>query len=386
MVNLNFLMNKTVVAPYQRAFRMKDQTVQAVLQPGVYWTYPLWNRDEIRVFSTVDQKCDYVHMDTLAATQPELVERYFDVANLLDTQAALVYINDKLSDLLAPGTQHYYWKDLADVRIEVIDLDQTLRVDSDVANLLSRNQRLRRGSELLGATISTLVGEQQVAMLYENEVLQEVLQPGFHMFWKFARKLRLNTVDTRWEIVDVSGQEILTKDRVSLRVNLSATYKVVDPIMLENSVQRLDTYLYRELQLALRQAVGTRTLDELLVNKTALDSMISEGVDASLKGIGIEMGSIGVKDIILPGEMKDILNQVVLAEKNAQANNIRRREETAATRSLMNTAKLMADNPLLVRLKELEALEKVTTNIDRITVFGGMDGVMQDLVKIDQRD
>ena len=52
----------------------------------------------------------------------------------------------------------------------------------------------------------------------------------------------------------------------------------------------------------------------------------------------------------------------------------------------MNTAKLMADNPLLVRLKELEALEKVTSNIDRITVFGGMDAVMQDLVKIDQRD
>lgn len=386
MVKLKFIANKTVVAPYQRAFRMKDQTVQAVLQPGVYWTYPLWTRDEILVFSTVDQKCEYVHMDTLAATQPALLEQYFDVANLLDTQAALVYINDKLSDLLAPGTQHYYWKGLADVRIEVIDLNETLRIDNAVANLLSRNERLRRRCEVLGATISTLVGERQVGMLYENEVLLDVLQPGFHMFWKFARKMRLSTVDTRWEIVDVSGQEILTKDRVSLRVNLSATYKVVDPIMLENSVQRLDTYLYRELQLALRQAVGTRTLDELLVDKTALDSMISESVESSLKVIGIEVGSIGVKDIILPGEMKDILNQVVLAEKNAQANNIRRREETAATRSLMNTAKLMADNPLLIRLKELEALEKVTTNIDRITVFGGMDGVMQDLVKIDQSD
>ena len=173
---------------------------------------------------------------------------------------------------------------------------------------------------------------------------------------------------------------------VDLRVNLSATYKVVDPILLENSVQRLDTYLYRELQLALRQCVGTRSLDELLVDKTALDNIISESVATSLGVIGVEVGSIGVKDIILPGEMKDILNQVVLAEKTAQANNIRRREETAATRSLMNTAKLMADNPLLVRLKELEALEKVTTNIDRITVFGGIDGVMQDLVKIDQKD
>jgi hypothetical protein len=84
--------------------------------------------------------------------------------------------------------------------------------------------------------------------------------------------------------------------------------------------------------------------------------------------------------------MKDILNQVVAAEKTAQANNIRRREETAATRSLLNTAKLMADNPVLVRLKELEALEKVTAQVDRITVFGGMDGVMNDLVKIGDRE
>jgi hypothetical protein len=80
--------------------------------------------------------------------------------------------------------------------------------------------------------------------------------------------------------------------------------------------------------------------------------------------------------------MKDILNQVVQAEKAAQANIIKRREETAATRSLLNTARLMGDNPILLRLKELEALEKVTEKIDKLTVFGGLDGVMKDMVKI----
>lgn len=384
MITLKMIATKTVVAPYQRALRMKNQRVLEVLGPGVYWTYPLFTGEEIRIYSTKDQLCEYEYMDTVAATQADLVEQYFDVANLSDTQAALVYIDGKLSNLLAPATTQYFWKGLAEVRIDVIELNETLRVDNALAKLLSRNERLRRRCEILGATISLMVGERQVGMLYENEVLQETLKPGYYMFWKFARKLRVNIVDTRWEIMDVSGQEILTKDRVSLRVNLSATYKVVDPVLLENSVQRIDTYLYRELQLALRQAVGTRSLDELLGNKAVLDSVISDGVQDSLKLIGVEVGNVGVKDIILPGEMKDILNKVVLAEKTAQANNIRRREETAATRSLMNTAKLMADNPLLVRLKELEALEKVTGNIDRITVFGGMDAVMQDLVKIDK--
>jgi hypothetical protein len=70
------------------------------------------------------------------------------------------------------------------------------------------------------------------------------------------------------------------------------------------------------------------------------------------------------------------------AEKIAQANLIRRREETAATRSLLNTARLMDDNPTLMRLKELETLEKVTEKIDKLTVFGGLEGVLKDVVRI----
>ena len=81
-----------------------------------------------------------------------------------------------------------------------------------------------------------------------------------------------------------------------------------------------------------------------------------------------------MKDVILPGEMKTILNQVVEAEKVAQANLIRRREETAATRSLLNTA---ADGgePGLLRLKELETLEKVTERIGKTAVYDGLEGV-----------
>jgi len=89
---------------------------------------------------------------------------------------------------------------------------------------------------------------------------------------------------------------------------------------------------------------------------------------------------VGVKDVILPGEMKTILNQVVEAEKVAQANLIRRREETAATRSLLNTARLMEENPTLLRLKELETLEKVTEKVGSLTVYGGLEGVLTKLV------
>ena len=120
--------------------------------------------------------------------------------------------------------------------------------------------------------------------------------------------------------------------------------------------------LYRELQFALRSAVGTRSIDAILENKQDIDEMAAEHVRSKMSGFGIEAGSLGVRDIVLPGDMKDILARVVEAEKSAEANVIRRREETTATRSLLNAAMVMEDNPVALQLKELETLERVAAH------------------------
>jgi regulator of protease activity HflC (stomatin/prohibitin superfamily) len=130
--------------------------------------------------------------------------------------------------------------------------------------------------------------------------------------------------------------------------------------------------------------VSAKTLDELLGDKASLDADIFAYVHGRVDELGLEVLGVGVKDVILPGDMKEILNSVVQAEKAAQANVIRRREEASATRSLLNTAKLIEESPTLMRLKELEALEKVTEKIDKLTVFGGLDGVLNQLVSIKQ--
>jgi regulator of protease activity HflC (stomatin/prohibitin superfamily) len=182
--------------------------------------------------------------------------------------------------------------------------------------------------------------------------------------------------------MEVTGQEILTRDKVSLRVNLTALWQVLDAVKARGAFTSFTELVYKELQFALRETVGARTLDELLGDKGMLDREIGDAVRAKVEEQGLAIRSVGVKDVILPGEMKTILNQVVAAEKIAQANLIKRREETAATRSLLNTARLMDDNPTLLRLKELETLEKVTEKIDKLTVFGGLEGVLKDVVRI----
>jgi regulator of protease activity HflC (stomatin/prohibitin superfamily) len=226
------------------------------------------------------------------------------------------------------------------------------------------------------------VAEKFAGLLFVDGELVKTLSPGLYAYWKFNRAIKVEQVDTRLTEMEVSGQEILTKDKVSLRVNLSAVYQIADAVKARKRLADFTGYLYRELQFALREAVGTRTLDALLGNKGELDRVIFEAVRDKAAAYGMVVAGVGVKDVILPGDMKDILNQVVQAEKAAQANIIKRREETAATRSLLNTAKLMEENPVLLRLKELEALEKITEKVDKLTVFGGLEGVLRDTVKI----
>ena len=222
-------------------------------------------------------------------------------------------------------------------------------------------------------------------MLTVDGKLKGLLAPGLHYYWRFLRDLKVEAVDLRLQVLEVAGQEILTRDKVSLRVNLTAGYRITDVLTAFARQAKPVDFLYKELQFGLRAAVGTRTLDELLENKTVIDDVVNTHIRRRVEdagGFGLEVESVGVKDIILPGDMKIILAKVVEAEKAAQANVIRRREETAATRSLLNTAKVMEGNPIALRLKELETLEKVTEKIDKISVFGGLDGVLKDLVKI----
>ncbi|MBV9221242.1 MAG: slipin family protein, partial [Methylobacteriaceae bacterium] len=161
------------------------------------------------------------------------------------------------------------------------------------------------------------------------------------------------------------------KDRIGLRVTLTAFYRILDPEKVVQAAADLATALYRLVQFAVREAIATRTLDEILAARDAIDAEVRAFVGAHAPDLGVEVTELGVKDVILPGDVRALLNKVVEAERVAKANLIRRQEETAATRSLLNTAKLMESNPILMRLKELEALEKLVEKVGRIDLHAG---------------
>ncbi|MCB1512620.1 MAG: slipin family protein [Hyphomicrobiaceae bacterium] len=209
-------------------------------------------------------------------------------------------------------------------------------------------------------------------MIKDGKII-ETLSKGRHVFWNNVGQVTWKTIDRREQVADVAGQEIMTKDKVTLRVNLLVAYQVVDSLRAVTVVSDHAQALYREAQLFLRAAVGTRTLDALLADKESVSGEVRSALALRAKDFGVAIKSVGLKDIILPGEMKTILNQVIEAEKSAQANLIRRREETAAARSQANTAKLLAENPTLARMKELEQLAEVLAGTRSTFVFGNGD-------------
>lgn len=304
------------------------------------------------------------------------------------TQVGILYLDDRVRGIVAPGEHLYLFKAAGKIELQRINIAQEIEVCQKLMALINGSDansasRLIKSSRTKAVTpICTLkVEPNTIGLLYIDRQLIKQLKPGQHYFWQFNNTVQMKSFDCRTQMLEVSGQEILSKDKVSLRINLSASIKVNDSELAARSIESVEDYAYKMLQLALREAVGTKTLDDLLMDKLYINETVKELVKPTLNDVGVELNSVGVKDIILPGDMKTILNQVVEAQKAAEANVIKRREETAATRSLHNTAKVMENNPTLMRLKELEALEKMADKINQLTVYGGMEG-LTNMVKL----
>ena len=375
-------LKRVIVKKNERGILLRNGDFERVLRPGRHYLFALADRLRVETFALEQPAFVHSLADYLMAMEPEVVAAEFVRVELGETQAGLRSENGVLVEVMAPGTRRLYWKGLVDVRIEVIDLALSAELPAAIAARLTQTQLRQRAVAGLGGVLQVQVPEHSAGMLSVDGKVDRMLGPGSYAFWKFNRNVAVELVDLRLQALEVSGQDILTRDKVGLRVNLAATWRYTDALKAYTLLQKPAEHLYRELQLGLRAAVGTRSLDELLENKTVIDEVVTAHVRGKLEGYGLALDGVGVKDIVLPGEMKIILAQVVEAGKAAEANVIRRREETAATRSLLNTAKVMEDNPVALRLKELETLERVAERIDKISVFGGLDQVLNGLVKL----
>ncbi len=357
------------VREHERGLLFRDGQFERVLLPGRHWVWDPLFKVDVDVVSVRNVWLDHKDLDVIARSGALGDEAR--VVDLKDHQRAVVWVDGRNEAALKPGL-YALWTVFHDVRVETFD-SRTVRFEHvDLAAIV----QARGAAPLLEAST---IEAGHAGLFFKGGRHEATLGP--HAFWKGVAKARILDVDLREQVVDVAGQEIMTADKVTLRLNAVVTYKVADPLKAVTSVEDYRQALYREAQLALRGVIGTRELDTLLSDKDAVARELDGIVRIRVAGFGVEVVALGIRDVILPGEMKDLMNKVTEAKKAAEAALITRREETAAMRSQANTAKILESSPTLMRLRELEVLEKVSERAN-LTVVLGEGGLANRVVKL----
>jgi len=366
---------RVLVRENERALTLYKGEIKAVLMPGEHWLANRRGSLEVSRHDLKNPEFVSAYEKALFDKLPDMAARHLTVVRTGRTDVAIIERDGNLHAVLAPDRKLVLWTDAGPWTVTLVDTSADLAIDPAVTRRLGQ----ARKAELM--SVHPIV-DGQAGLLFVDGVLVRTLAAGVHGFWNVGRMVQVKVVDLKRQSLDVAGQEVLTKDRVTIRVNIAAEYRVVDPVKAVSAVKDFSEALYRALQYAFRKTLGALTLDQILEKKVTVDEEAAAKVRVDMAEIGVEVSDISLKDVILPGEMREILNQVVSAEKQAEANVIRRREETNATRSLLNTARVMAENPVMLRLKELEALETIAGKVERLTVHNGTGGLLNDLVKL----
>lgn len=240
------------------------------------------------------------------------------------------------------------------------------------------------------------------ALYYEDGVLVRVLAAGRYELPLIKRKLFARRPKTEVTLVDVrnrdltlKNQEILTSDKVAVRVSILVQFAVVDPTAALHTVANYEDRLYSDVQLAARRALAAMTLEEILTNRTRLSEEILRDVQGAAAGYGVKIDRADVKDLVFPGNLQEIMNRVLAAERMSQAQLVEARTKAevqrieaqtradadrvqaqadaeavtlraeAENRALEERRRLAAayqEHPALLRLEELAALKDLARN------------------------
>ena len=295
---------RETVLTNQRLLVLNKGRIVGLFGPGAH-RLPTGAKVELERHNITDPLFVSDYERVLMQQRPDLAAEHLTVVQAEPGEVVLAFRDGALAEAsLNPEHRAVLWSDAGPWQIMRVSLTETRMAPKSVHTALAT----KTGS-LVASVIDIPHGS--VGLLSISAAYKGVLQSGRHFFWDTGEPIVVNEVDMRWQSRDVTGQEVLTKDRVTIRVNITADMRVTDPVKAAAEVKDFDEVLHRALQLAFRKTIGQRTLDNLLADRVTLDAEAAQAVRDSMVQIGVEVGEIALKDVILPGEMREILNRVV---------------------------------------------------------------------------
>ncbi len=359
-------MKKIIVLEGQKGFLFKNGKFIKMVEPG---KYSLWGGKKILLSSVND---GHVRVDNLDVSLFEKDPVFSSNVTkcMVENNTMMIHFVDGIFQSIYAAGKYYFWNIQREHTFISMDLSKPEIEENIPTSLLTH--------PLFMPYVKRIdVNEKQMGILYFNHQFVRTLTPGTYFFKNGSVDVKVDLVDTCLVTQDIVGQEILTNDKVSLRINCVCSYRITDYVKVKTEIDDYKNELYIAVQLALRDYVGEKSLDEILASKKEMSTFLLNALKEKGKSLYLEIEEASIKDLILPGEIRDIMNTVLIAEKRAQANVITRREEVASTRSLLNTARLMDENATLYRLKELEYIERICEKIGSISLNGNGDLLSQ---------
>jgi len=210
-----------------------------------------------------------------------------------------------------------------------------------------------------------IIYDYEKALLYRKGKFIKILDAGMHRYLKLSSNIDI--VDTRNNIISVPGQEVLTKDNVSIKLSLTGFYSIVDPVKTKHNSTNYHNELYNYVQILLRKIVSNYEVEELLESKNAISEELTKELQEKISSIGLEVSMLNIRDIMLPASMKKAFSGIVEAKKEAQTQLEKARGEDALLRKLANSSKMYENNPSLLQSRVIQTL---STNKNNTIIFG----------------
>ena len=224
------------------------------------------------------------------------------------------------------------------------------------------------GLAVLASMIRIMPEYERAIVLRLGRVLPQPKGPGLIILLPFIDRID-SRVSVRTITMDIDPQDVITKDNISLKVNAVLYFKVIDPM---KAILNVENFLYATSQLAqtqLRSVLGEASLDQLLMERKALNSKLQEHLDENTDPWGIKVISVEVKHVDLPPDQQRAMARQAEAERERRAKVIIAEGELQAATKLKEAADEIAKNPVALQLRYLQTAASLGGSQSKVVYF-----------------
>jgi regulator of protease activity HflC (stomatin/prohibitin superfamily) len=199
----------------------------------------------------------------------------------------------------------------------------------------------------------------------------EVRGSGTFYVVPFIENVRF--VDTRVQAINIPRQRAITRDNVPIVIDSALFLVVRNPGLAVTKVQNYQFATSQYVQSALRDVVGSLTLDELLSEREKVQEQIASIVGQKVRDWGLGIDSVQLQDFDLPEELKKVMSRQASAEREKRATITKAEGDRLAAQNLAEAARLMEKNPIALELRTLQTIDGLAGSPSNTVVLFPME-------------